>query len=353
MSRFFNKELSRLEAYVPGEQPQNRAYIKLNTNESPYPPSDGVAAVLNSAELQNLRLYSDPDGRRLRVKLAEHYGVMPENVILGNGSDEILSFCFQAFKNNSCGFVFPNITYGFYPVFCNLYGASYEELPLSQTLEINVDDYVGINKNIVIANPNAPSGVFLPLSEIERIVSSNPDNVVIIDEAYIDFGGKSAKELTKSYSNLVVVQTYSKSRSMAGARLGYAIANRELISDLERVRCSTNPYNINRLTLTAGEAVLKEQKYYDERCAEIIKTREYVKCGLKELGFSFPNSAANFIFARKDGISGADMYKQLKEKGILVRHFSKPEISDYLRITIGTRDEMECFLNALKEIIMR
>ncbi len=351
MSRFFNKELSGLKAYVPGEQPQNKKYIKLNTNESPYPPSEGVIKALNTDEAKNLRLYSDPDGRLLRKALSDNYGVLPENIIIGNGSDEILSFCFQAFKDNSCGFVFPDITYGFYPVFCNLYGAKYEEIPLGDSLEVKVSDYIGINKNIVIANPNAPSGLLLGLSDIEAIAESNPDNIVIIDEAYVDFGGESAIKLTGKYKNLVVIQTYSKSRSLAGARLGYAASDRELIKDLEKVRCSTNPYNVNRLTLLVGEAAVKEQEYYDMRCSEIVSTREYVKDELKKLGFDFPNSMTNFIFAKKDGLSGEYMYESLKERGILVRHFKKPRISDYLRITVGTREEMESFLEAVKEII--
>ncbi len=351
MSRFFNKDLESLKAYVPGEQPQDMKYIKLNTNESPYSPSDGVLKAITFEETEKLRLYSDPDGKELKKALSKQYGVGNENIVITNGSDEILSFCFQAYKDNNKGFVFPDITYGFYPVFCNLYGALYEEIPLNDELEINVSDYIGINKNIVIANPNAPSGIFLELSQIEKIVSSNPDNIVIVDEAYVDFGGESAVYLTKKYNNLICVQTFSKSRSLAGARLGFAIADSELIADIERVRCSTNPYNVNRLTLLVGEEAVREQAYYDANCKKIIETREYVKKELTDLGFVYPDSKTNFIFAKKDGVSGETLYKRLKEKGILIRHFNKIRISDYIRITIGTREDMEEFIKTLKDIL--
>ncbi len=351
MSRFLSKDLESLKAYVPGEQPQDMKYIKLNTNESPYSPSDGVLKAITSDDAEKLRLYSDPDGKDLKTVLSKQYGVNSENIVVGNGSDEILSFCFQAYKDNSKGFAFPDITYGFYPVFCNLYGALYEEIPLNENLEINVSDYVGINRNIVIANPNAPSGIFLDLSQIEKIVSSNPDNIVVVDEAYVDFGGKSAVNLTKKYKNLICVQTFSKSRSLAGARLGFAIADSELIADLERVRCSTNPYNVNRLTLLVGEAAVKDQAYYDANCKKIIDTREYVKKELTDLGFIYPDSKTNFIFAKKDGINGETLYKKLKDKGILIRHFNKDRISDYIRITVGTKADMEEFINTLKDIL--
>lgn len=350
MSRFFNGDLSALSAYVPGEQPKDAEFIKLNTNESPYPPSAGVLKAAEE-EAKKLRLYSDPDGRNLRKALAENYEVRPENIVLGNGSDEILSFCFQAFGGSGAEFIFPDITYGFYPVFAKLYGVKFSEMPLDERLFINPDDYIGKNKNIIIANPNAPSGIYMELDIIEKIAATNPDNVVIIDEAYIDFGGESAAKLINKYDNLIVVQTFSKSRSLAGARLGYAITNSALADDLNKIRCSTNPYNVNRITLAAGEAAIREQDYYDENCKKIIETREWTKEKLKALNFSFPESFANFIFAKRDGAKGAFLYNELRKRKILVRHFNNEKISDYLRITVGSREEMEALICALSDII--
>lgn len=352
MSRFFNKDLSALAAYVPGEQPKKERYIKLNTNESPFSPSNGVFAAAER-EAKNLRLYSDPDGTELRKSLAESFGVLPENIVLGNGSDEILSFCFQAFGGDGAGFVFPDITYGFYPVFAKLYGVKYTEIPLDDRLFINFEDYKGINKNIIIANPNAPSGIFAEPDKIEELLKTNPENVVIVDEAYVDFGGKSAVSLTKKYDNLVVVQTFSKSRSLAGARLGYGIACKELVCDLNKIRCSTNPYNVNRMTLAAGEAAVCEQKYYDENCKKIISTRSWTAARLEAMGFEFPDSSANFIFAKKDGFEGEYLYKELKKRRILVRHFKNERIKDYIRITVGTQGDMEALVRALGEILNR
>lgn len=350
MSRFFNRDLSSLAAYVPGEQPKKEKYIKLNTNESPYPPSNGVIEAAER-EAKNLRLYSDPDGTELRKKLAKLFGVLPENIVLGNGSDEILSFCFQAFGGSGAEFAFPDITYGFYPVFAKLYGVSYTEIPLDENFFINFEDYRGINKNIIIANPNAPSGIFAELDKIEELLKTNPDNVVIVDEAYVDFGGKSAAGLTKKYDNLVVVQTFSKSRSLAGARLGFAVTSKALAQDLNKIRCSTNPYNVNRMTLAAGEAALCEQSYYDENCKKIISAREWTKNRLKDMGFEFPDSSANFIFAKKEGVGGEYLYKELKDKNILVRHFSNKRIKDYIRITVGTQSDMETLVKSVGEIL--
>lgn len=347
MSIFFKNSLSELAAYVPGEQPKKEVYIKLNTNESPYPPSKGVFAAAED-EAKNLRLYSDPDGTALREKIAKHCKVDAENVVLGNGSDEILSFCFQAFEGD---FVFPDITYGFYPVFAKLYGVGFSEIPLDENLFINPKDYMGINKNIVIANPNAPSGLYMDIETIEEIVLSNPNNVVIVDEAYIDFGEKSAVCLTKKYDNLVVVQTFSKSRSLAGARLGFAISGREIIADLNKIRCSTNPYNVNRITLAAGEAAMDEQSYYDENCKKIINTRKWTMDKLEELGFEFPKSSANFVFAKKQGTDGEFLYEELKKQKILVRHFKNKRIKDYIRITVGTQKDMESLVEALVKIL--
>lgn len=349
MSKFLSARLAAFDAYIPGEQPSDTEYIKLNTNESPYPPSPGVLSAVSEDALKNLRLYPNPDGKRLIKKLAELYNVQPENVIIGNGSDELLAFAFIAFFEG--GVVFPDITYGFYPVYAELYDVSYEEIPLRDDLSINIENYIGIGKNVVLANPNAPTGIALTLDEIEAIAKSNPNHIVLIDEAYIDFGGTSAIPLTYKYDNLLVIHTYSKSRSMAGARLGYAIASAPIIEDLGKTKYSFNPYNVNRITQITGEAALDDEAYYIDKRSEIIKTREYTEKRLKELGFSMTNSCANFLFGKHPNINGHTLYKKLKDMGILVRQWNKPRISDYVRITIGTKEQMEALLTAIEEII--
>ncbi|MBQ3181284.1 MAG: histidinol-phosphate transaminase [Clostridia bacterium] len=351
MSRFLNENLRTFKSYTPGEQPRDKKYIKLNTNESPYPPSPEVIQAVSANEVSDLRLYSDPTCKVLKEKLAKRYDVNPKNVFVSNGSDESLNFFFMAFCSKENKVIFPEISYGFYKVFCELYGISYEQIPLCDDFSINVNDYIDVKKHIVIANPNAPTGLTLSTDEIEKIVKSNPDNLVLIDEAYVDFGGVSVIPLTKKYDNLVVVQTFSKSRSLAGARLGYAIGNKEIIEDLEKIKYSTNPYNINRLTLVAGAAAIDSDSYFMDNCEKIKKTREYTEQELKKLGFYSIPSSANFIFAKSDKISGEDLYLKLKEKGILVRHFSNPKICEYNRITVGSREQMETLIKALEEIL--
>ncbi|NCB73801.1 MAG: histidinol-phosphate transaminase [Clostridia bacterium] len=350
MSRFLSGRFEKLVAYVPGEQPRDKSYIKLNTNESPYPPAPQVIEALSLNEINDLKLYSDPECKNLREALAEHYGVKPVNLMIGNGSDEVLSFIFMAFCDKAIGVSYPDISYGFYPVYAELYGINKNEIPLRSDLTINASDFQNTGTTVVLANPNAPTGICLSVSDVEEIVKSNANNIVVIDEAYIDFGGESCIPLTKKYDNLLVVQTYSKSRSMAGARLGYAIGSSELIEDLEKLRYSTNPYNINRLTLLAGEAALKGQAYFDKNNNEIIQIREYSAERLKQLGFLLTDSKANFIFAKHPKFNGEDLYLKLKSRGILVRYFSKPRISDYLRITVGSVEQMESLLSTLKEI---
>ena len=349
MSRFLSQKLAGLEVYVPGEQPRDKRYIKLNTNESPYPPPKSVINSVGKAEIEDLRLYSDPECTALKAALAEQYGVNTKNIFISNGSDEVLNFAFMAYGDR--GAVFPDITYGFYSVFADLYGINAEVVPLSDDFTVDINGYCGKNSLVVLANPNAPTGIALELSEIEKIVSSNPDGVVIIDEAYVDFGAESAVKLTEKYSNLLVVQTYSKSRSMAGARLGFAFANELIIEDLEKIKFSTNPYNINRLTQIAGAAAIKNQAYFDENCLKIAETREYVKGELKNLGFTVTDSKANFLFAKSDKIGGKELYLALKERGILIRHFESERIKDYNRITVGNREQMEIFLKNVGEII--
>ena len=351
MSKFLKESLKSLEAYTPGEQPRDKKYIKLNTNESPFPPSPEVISAVNSEEVADLRLYSDPLCKTLKEKIANLYGVKYENVFVSNGSDESLNFFFMAFCGNDNPVVFPEISYGFYKVFAELYGIPYTTVPLRDDFSIDADNYTGINKNIVIANPNAPTGLTLTLEDIEKIVASNPKNIVLIDEAYVDFGGESAVLLTKKYDNLLVVGTFSKSRSLAGARLGFAIGNEEIIKDLEKIKYSTNPYNVNRLTLVAGAAAIDSNDYFMENCKEIEVVRDYTTKELEALGFFVIPSKANFIFAKSDKISGEDLYLNLKEKGILVRHFTTEKIKDFNRITIGTKEEMITFIEKVKECL--
>ena len=351
MSTFFSAQLKNLAPYTPGEQPQDQQYVKLNTNESPYPPSAGVIAALNDKEAADLRLYSDPECKELKKALAGYYGVEPENVYVGNGSDEALNFAFLSYATDGRGVAFADITYGFYPVFADLYHIPVQIVPLKPDFSIDPKDYYGLNKTIVIANPNAPTGLALSRDEMEGIIKANPDSVVVVDEAYVDFGAESCVELTKTYSNLLVVQTYSKSRSMAGARLGYAIGNADLIRDLETVKFSTNPYNVNRLTLRAGVQAIAEQDYYTENCKKIMATRAYTKEKLEALGFTVLDSRSNFLFAMKPDTDGGAVYRGLKERGVLVRHFDKDPIRDYNRITIGTPEQMDIFLEKLEELL--
>ena len=349
MSRFLNDRLQKIESYTPGEQPQDKKYIKLNTNESPYPPSEGVIKAITEAEIKDLRLYCDPECKKLKNALAECYNTEPENIFLSNGSDDILNFSFMAYGQS--GAAFPDITYGFYSVFAELYGIETEIIPLKEDFTIDIGRFCGQNKLVVIANPNAPTGIELSLDEIEKIVISNPDSIVLIDEAYVDFGGTSCAELTKKYKNLLCVGTFSKSRSMAGARLGFAIASKEIIADLEKIKYSTNPYNINRLTQVAGVKAIEENDYYMDNCKKICDTREYTVKELKALGFEVLPSKANFVFAKSDKISGEKLYFKLKENGVLVRHFTAERIKDFNRITIGSREEMEMFIKTVKEIL--
>ena len=350
MSKFFSSKYKALTPYTPGEQPKERKDVQLNTHASPVPPSDGVLRAV-SDEAKNLQLYCDPECRNLVAQCAALFGVGAENVVMVNGSDEVLNFAFMAFSDSEHPIVFPDITYGFYEVFAELNGIPYEKIPLKDDFSIDINNYVGIGKNIVIANPNAPTGIALSLADIEKIVSSNPENVVIIDEAYVDFGTESAVKLTKKYDNLLVTQTFSKSRSMAGARLGFGISSAELIADLNTIRYSTNPYNVNRCTQIAGCAALSDNDYYMNNCKKIIENRKWLSAELSALGFDMTQSLANFVFCRSDKISGGELYSRLKDRGILVRHFEKDRISDYNRITVGTKAECETLVCAIKQIL--
>ena len=351
MSRFLNDCYSTLEAYTPGEQPKDMQYIKLNTNESPYSPSKGVIDAISADQVKLLRLYCDPECAQLKSAIADLYGVKSENIYLSNGSDDILNFAFMAYASSEYPTVFPEISYGFYKVFAELNRVPYRRIPLNNDFTINVDDYCANNGLVVIANPNAPTGIELSVGEVEKIVASNPNSIVLIDEAYVDFGAQSCYKLIDKYENLLVVQTFSKSRSMAGARLGFAIANKEIIADLERIKFSTNPYNVNRLTQVAGYAAILENDYYMSNCQQIIDTREQTACELKRLGFDVLPSKANFIFAKSKSISGGILYEELKKRGILVRHFNDERIREYNRITIGTPHQMCIFIETVKQIM--
>lgn len=349
MSRFFSEKYSSLVPYVPGEQPKDQKYIKLNTNESPFAPSP-LAVEYARKEAEKLMLYSDPEVRDLVAAATKVLGVEKDEILFTNGSDEILNFAFMAFCDKEHEAAFADITYGFYSVFAKLNGVPYTEIPLKSDFTIDVEDYIGIKKTVFIANPNAPTGIALPLSDIERIVKSNPDNVVVVDEAYVDFGGESAIKLIKKYDNLLVTRTFSKSRSLAGGRLGFGVGSPKLIADLNTIKYSTNPYNVNRMTMAAGVGALLDTEYFEKTRKEIIKTRSWTAEELKKLGFEVLPSETNFVFAKTDKISGKELYLKLKENGILVRHFETPRLKDYNRITIGSKEEMKQFISTVKII---
>ena len=349
MSRYFSDKFRSLTPYTPGEQPKERKFIKLNTNENPYPPSPQSKAYAAQAA-ENLNLYCDINCTALTQRFCELYGVNADEVIFTNGSDEALNFAFMAYCDAEHPAAFADITYGFYPVFAALNGIPYTEIPLADDMSIRVEDYLGINKTIFIANPNAPTGRVLPLDDIERIVQSNRDSIVVIDEAYADFSGVTAVPLIKDYDNLVVVQTFSKSRSLAGGRLGMAIACPALIRDLNTIKYSTNPYNVNMLTQAAGLGCLLDEDYTRANIREIIRCRGVLTEGLRKLGFEVIDSATNFVFAGHPSISGADVYSALRERGVLVRHFTAERIKDYNRITVGTAQQIDAVLDALTQI---
>ena len=341
-----NEKYATLDEYVPGEQPTDMKYIKLNTNESPFKPSPLVYEALNRCEIDKLPLYPDPECGSLTKKLADYYGFDEENIFIGNGSDEVLNFAFMAFCQN--GVAFADITYGFYKVFADLHGIETQIIPLKDDFSISADDYKSLGKAVFIANPNAPTGMALSLSDIEKIVASNTNNVVIIDEAYVDFGGESAVNLVKKYDNVLVVRTYSKSRSLAGGRLGFSIGGKEITADLKKLKYSTNPYNINRLTLLAGEASIDDEKYFRDNINKIIENREYTSKELKNMDFEVLPSKTNFVFARSKNIDGERLYKLLKKNGILVRHFNKKRIEDFIRVTLGRKEQLRAFVSKVK-----
>lgn len=347
MSEFLNKNYQKLTPYTPGEQPKDVQYVKLNTNESPFPPSKNT--ILEGEKvISSLNLYSDPEMRNIRLQAEKTLNVDKDCIVFTNGSDEVLNFAFMCYGQN--GVVFPEISYGFYTVFANLHNIEQTKIPLKQDFSIDYTDYLNLNKLIVIANPNAPTGKCLPLWQIEEIVKNNT-SIVVIDEAYIDFGGESAIELTKKYKNLLVTQTFSKSRSLAGARLGFGVADKEIIKDLNTIRYSTNPYNVNSVTLALGLGALKDNSYYLDNCKTICQNRDYLTKELKLLGFEVIESKANFVFATCPNIGGEELYLKLKSKGVLVRHFNIESIKEYNRITIGTKEQLDILIEKIKQIL--
>ncbi len=351
MSKYFSRKPGELQAYIPGEQPRNvQQLIKLNTNESPFPPAPEVIDAVVAAT-QKANLYCDPTMLALRQDLADIYGFSPDHFTLGNGSDELLSFAFLAFCNEEIGAAYADITYGFYSVLSRLYATDTKIVPLDKQFCINPSDYAGLGRTIFIANPNAPTGISLSRLQIEQILQANADHVVVIDQAYVDFGAECCIPLVEKYDNLLVVNTFSKSRSFAGGRVGFAVAQPALIADLETIRNSINPYNVNSLSQAAAHAILQHNDYYIHNCKIIAQNRQYLTMQLDALGFTTLPSATNFVFTKHPDISGEQLYLQLKQRAILVRYFNAPRIHDYCRITIGMREQVDALLGAIRSIL--
>ena len=344
--------MHELTPYIPGEQPKISNLIKLNTNENPYGPSPKVLAALQAEVADSLRLYPDPASDRVREAVAAFYQVSSDQVFVGNGSDEVLAHVFNALLKHEAPILFPDITYSFYPVYCGLYGIAYETVPLGAEFEIQVQDYMRPNGGIIFPNPNAPTGRLLSLADIARLLQANQESVVVVDEAYIDFGGESAASLVQTYPNLLVTHTLSKARSLAGLRVGFAIGQAHLIEALNRVKDSFNSYPLDRFAISGAVAALEDKQYFEETRHKVMATRESLVEQMQALGFTVLPSAANFIFARHAERSGAELAALLRERNIIVRHFSKPaRISEFLRITIGTNEQSSALIQALQEIL--
>ena len=349
MSRFLNGYYEQLKPYVPGEIPKESGLLKLNTNESPYPPSPGVLECFNRDAASLQRLYGDPANRELNRVLAGHYGLSADEVMATGGSDETLELAFMAYSPD--GVAFADETYGFYGVFADLHHLDVKLIPLAEDFSIHPEDYYDLGREIILANPNAPTGLYLKREAIEEILRHNRDHVVVVDEAYVDFGNESMIPLIHQYENLLVIQTFSKSRSLAGARIGFAAGNSELIRDLERLRNSRNPYDISRQSQLAGVKAVEESSYYRRNCEKIIAAREWTVRELNQLGFHGPDSHTNFIFVSHEHLTGQEVYEGLRARGILVRHFDRERIKNYNRISIGTMEDMERLVAAMKEIV--
>lgn len=351
MSRFWSPLVHQLTPYVPGEQPKIPNLTKLNTNESPYGPSPKVHEAIKQAANDTLRLYPDPQAQDLKQVLADYTGLPASHIFVGNGSDEVLAIAYQALLKQEKPLLFPDISYSFYPVYCKMYQVEQEQIPLDKNFKINLADYQRPNGGIIFPNPNAPTGIALPLSEIRQLLDNNPDTVVLVDEAYVDFGAESAVALVKSYPNLLVTQTLSKSWALAGLRVGFAVGQPELIEALSRVKDSFNSYPLDRLALAGAIAAIKDQDYFKDTCSKVIASRKNLSKQLSELGFEVLPSSANFVFARHSKYEGAWLAQQLREQALLVRHFNQPRIADFLRITLGTQEQNELLVQALKKVL--
>lgn len=352
MSKFWSEVVHKLTPYVPGEQPKLNNLVKLNTNENPYGPSPKVIEALKAEAADSLRLYPDPNSDALKAAIAENFKLQPQQVFVGNGSDEVLAHVFQALLKHDKPLLFPDISYSFYPVYCGLYAIDYQTIPLAEDFTIRIEDYMRPNGGIIFPNPNAPTGIPLPLAEVERLLKHNTESVVVVDEAYVDFGTESAVGLINRYPNLLVTHTLSKARSLAGLRVGYALGSPELIEALIRVKDSFNSYPIDRFASAGAIAAMQDVEYFEKTCQQVIATREALVRDLTSLGFDVLPSGANFIFAKHQQHGGAELTAKLRERGIIVRHFKSPaRISDYLRITIGTDAQSKKLLQALSEIL--
>ena len=349
--RAWEKNIRRVEPYVPGEQPKVDNVIKLNTNENPYPPAPKAYEAAKAFDMDKLRLYPDPECSALVHSIAQYYGMDDNEVFTGVGSDDVLAMIFMTFFNSKKPILFPDITYSFYDVWANMLRIPFETKALDDDFQIKKEDYYGENGGVVFPNPNAPTGILMPLSEIEDIIAHNRDVIVVVDEAYIDFGGESALPLIEKYDNLLVVQTFSKSRSLAGMRLGFAMGNEKLIRYINDVKYSFNSYTLNQTALVLGVQAIRDREYFEETCAKVIATREWTKCELKKLGFSFGDSMSNFIFATHERVPAKEIFEALREHNIFVRYFSKPRIDNYLRISIGTQQEMEHLIAFLTDYL--
>lgn len=349
MNPFWSETLRGLSPYVPGEQPRQGSLIKLNTNENPYPPSPAALAAIHAAANADLRLYPDPDGSALKRSLAALHGVAPANVFLGNGSDEVLAHAFLGLLKHELPVLFPDVTYSFYPVYCALYGIAHETVPLDAGFRVRVEDYARPNGGIVLPNPNAPTGIGLPRHAVRALLAANSSAVVLIDEAYVDFGGETAVPLVAEFPNLLVTQTLSKSRALAGLRVGYAIGDTGLIGALETVKGCFNSYPLDRLALAGAQAAIEDGDWFGDTCRRVLESREWLARELSRLHFEVLPSQANFLFVRHPGHTGAALQQALRDRGVLVRHFARPRIADFLRITVGTPDECAALLAALHD----
>lgn len=353
MNKYWSTVVRGLTPYVPGEQPKLANLVKLNTNENPYGPSPRVLEALKNETGETLRLYPDPNAQRLKEAIAGYHGLSPQQVFVGNGSDEVLAHVFLALLKHERPVLFPDVSYSFYPVYCALYDIAHSTVPLTESFAIAVDDYLGAGQcgGIIFPNPNAPTGCLLPLSEIERLLKANKESVVVVDEAYIDFGGESAIGLIDRHPNLLVVQTLSKSRALAGLRVGFAVGDAGLIEALERVKNSFNSYPLDRLAIAGAVAAIEDRRYFEQICQMVIKSREALMRSLEQLGFLVLPSKANFVFARHPEKDGEELALALRNRGIIVRHFKQPRIDQFLRITVGTDEQCQALLAALAEIL--